>query len=363
MKSSPIINIKSFYIMMFIIHYAVLGIMIGFPFDVWVFLFLLMTLAGITLRWRLKLNDYTMFVDIAILLILMMLDSKAVLFIPIVLYQLSFKGKPLYSLFFILYVFLAKLDVSLIWFGLSATLFGLILFGWEKTYQDQLKKYDYLRMQKYDLIYDQSQLTYENMHIEHQARMSERQMIAEMLHDNLGHELSGASLSLKAYQTLIEVKKDEDAKKHLAIARKKVDASLEQLKHAVKTIEPVSHGLIEELFKIINDFFYPIDFKVMGDLNKLRMTRFQMINMITKEALTNIMKHAKPTYITYSIEITEHLVRLLIVNDGLLRGSGFEGHGLRYMRTRIETIGGTLSIDKNQIFQLIVTLPTKETKI
>src|SRR5690606_5896262 len=142
--------------------------------------------------------------------------------------------------------------------------FGYVLYGWHKTHQDLMKQYDTVRMQKYDLVYEQAQLNYENLHIEQQARNQERQAIAEVLHDNLGHDLSGASLSLKAYRMLLEHGDLEDADKHLVIAEKKVYQSIEALKDAVKAIEPVNHQLNEQLFKMIEDFIYPIDFEVIG---------------------------------------------------------------------------------------------------
>lgn len=360
MKEIPyLMHVKTVYILMFITQYILLGFILDFAFDSTVFLFLLVSFTGIALRWRIQLTDYVIVIEVLLFFLLFLIDVRAIYFVFILLYQLSFKGRPYFSLLFLIYLFAWNNDINLILLTLQTTIFGYILYEWNHTSTNQMRLYDQMRMEKYDLVYEQAQLSYENIQIENAARAAERQKIAEMLHDDLGHELSAASLSMKAYKTLLE-RNDETADKHLNVATLKLNSALESLKAAVKTIEPVNHQLNDQLIQMIDEFMYPINFKIIGSMHELSMIRYQMIITITKEALTNILKHAKPTRINYLIEINDYLIKLLISNDGVNNERLSTGHGLRYMRKRIESFGGTLSIQKAEEFRLLVTLPVKE---
>ena len=80
--------------------------------------------------------------------------------------------------------------------------------------------------------------------------------------------------------------------------------------------------------------------------------------MSVKEALTNITKHAAPHEITVNLTITDNIVKLVIENDGIISKDNKDtGNGLRYMRSRLEAINGSLSIQKEHSFKLIIILP------
>ena len=51
------------------------------------------------------------------------------------------------------------------------------------------------------------------------------------------------------------------------------------------------------------------------------------------------------------------MVRLLIKNDGVTSHTKGAGSGLKYMRRRIESLGGVLSLRKDYHFTLICVLP------
>lgn len=204
----------------------------------------------------------------------------------------------------------------------------------------------------------QSRLLSDYQDTETISRLTERQRIAEILHDNLGHELTAAHLSLKAYRALMDTKQFEKADITLRKSEKRLENALHQLKNSVKSIEPNIEIGLNDIVNLCNTYIYPVDFKHKGDISKLKPYIWQLTLMSIKEALTNITKHARPKTVNISLEVTEYIVRITIENDGIIDSSGKrEGNGLRYMRNRLEAVNGSLSIQKQDIFKLIVIIP------
>ena len=80
--------------------------------------------------------------------------------------------------------------------------------------------------------------------------------------------------------------------------------------------------------------------------------------MSVKEALTNITKHAVPIHINLNLAVTDYIVKLTIENDGIRNSNDkITGNGLRYMRSRLEAINGSVSIQKQDSFKLIIIIP------
>ena len=130
-----------------------------------------------------------------------------------------------------IYIFgLLEKDTAYYILLLQAGLFGFVLYHWSKDEQYLNEKNDRLRKKIYDLELVQSHLLSDYHDTEKIARLTERQKIAEHLHDNLGHELTGAHLSLKAYKTLLTQNKQKQAKMLLEKVEEKLTSSLEQLK-------------------------------------------------------------------------------------------------------------------------------------
>ena len=51
------------------------------------------------------------------------------------------------------------------------------------------------------------------------------------------------------------------------------------------------------------------------------------------------------------------MVRMMLENDVLSRSEQNWGNGLRYMRRRVEAVGGSLSAQKDATFRLIIVIP------
>jgi signal transduction histidine kinase len=81
---------------------------------------------------------------------------------------------------------------------------------------------------------------------------------------------------------------------------------------------------------------------------------------IYREALTNALRHAKPSYVSVDLELSAQRVRLRVENDGGDQqgsdGAG-GGRGLRGMRRRAGDLGGTFELDLGSTPRIDVELP------
>lgn len=351
------INQQGLYIFIMLIQFIIL-ISIAIPVtNPMVFLAILFILFSIVLRIRFIVKPAYMFIDIGIIILISILYPSAIITLYIYAYYFAYNNKFIYTLPLILIGFLLNTPSYYILL-IQAIMFGSLLNLWakENTYNKELQ--DSLRRQIYELELDRVHLLSDYQDTERISRLSERQRIAEILHDNLGHELTAAHLSLKAYKTLLDNDKLIQAEKVLENVEVKIEYSLEQLKRSIKNIEPSFETGLNDLKYLIDNYGYPIDFIHSGNPLRLKPYIWQLILMSVKEALTNITKHAAPHEITVNLTITDNIVKLVIENDGIISKDNKDtGNGLRYMRSRLEAINGSLSIQKEHSFKLIIILP------
>ena len=178
--------------------------------------------------------------------------------------------------------------------------------------------------------------------IEHLAKVAERERIARDLHDVLGHTLS-----------LIIVKS--------TLAGKLIEKYPEQAKNEISDIEKVSREAIAEIRGTLRGYS---TYKLTEELQRakaalgsagvelksqtaevtLTPAQESVLALITREAVTNVVRHAHARQCWLKLAASNGGCVLEIQDDG--RG-GFqgEGNGLRGMRERIEALGGRLERD------------------
>lgn len=353
-------NPQAFYIFIMLIQFVILlGMMIP-VFKPMVFLLFLFVVFSMALRLRFNLKPIYMLIDEAIIILVSIFYPPSYLCLGLFGLYFAYKNKLLYLSPLILIGFLLN-DRNYYLFLVQAIFFGIILYQWTKDNIINIEITDQLRRRIYELEFVQSRLLSDFQDTERISRLTERQRIAEILHDSLGHELTAAHLSLKAYKTLLEINKPYQAQKTLNKIEEKIEYSLAQLKDSVKYIEPIFETGFHDLTYLIENYIYPINFTHNGPITKLKSYIWQLILMSAKEALTNITKHATPEKINIYLEVTDYIVRLIIENDGINSAEkNMSGSGIRYMRNRLEAINGSLSVQIQDTYKLIIIIPIKD---
>lgn len=197
-----------------------------------------------------------------------------------------------------------------------------------------------------------------NEEIEHLAKVAERERIARDLHDVLGHTLSVITLKSELAGKLIE-RDPERAGKEIREVEQISRQALSDVRDAIRGYR--SKGLAAELAQA-KSTLETAGLTVQCDAAttmQLPAVQESVLSLAVREAVTNVVRHARASSCRLRIEQQNGSCRLEIADDG----QGFvtiEGNGLRGMRERVEMLGGTLERRNKSGTTLTITLPLKE---
>ncbi len=193
------------------------------------------------------------------------------------------------------------------------------------------------------------------------SKLEERNKIAQEIHDDIGHALSGSLLQLEAAKLLI----DKDVAKSKLIIQSTINVlrdGMENIRITLRNIKPPSEQLgINKLKLLIEEFSFNSDirtnFLYKGNTNKIATRQWKIIYDNLNEGLTNAMKYSKASKVTVNIEILNKLIKLEVKDDGVGCSNITKGLGIAGMEERVGNEGGKLIIDGSQGFSIISLIP------
>lgn len=180
------------------------------------------------------------------------------------------------------------------------------------------------------------------------ATLAERARIAREIHDNVGHQLTRASLQAEALRV---VHADEPGvAADFADVKRTVDEALQLVRTSVHALNDNAVDLSVQLERIVegarSDSGQQIELEVLAEHAPANVAN--CFAAVLREALSNAMRHAHAKTIT--VRCMEHpsFYQLVVTDDGAggVQASGrgaAEGMGLASMRERIEALGGTFT--------------------
>ncbi|GGR58835.1 two-component sensor histidine kinase [Deinococcus seoulensis] len=189
------------------------------------------------------------------------------------------------------------------------------------------------------------------------AADAERERIARDLHDLLGHTLSVIVLKSELAGKLAERDPARAAGEIREVERIGREA-LAEVRAAVSGYR--GSGVNAELAraKVALDTA-GVRLHVTGPLPALPPRTEQAAAMLLREAVTNVVRHARAREVQVSLTPHERGWQLVVRDDGV-GGTHPEGSGLTGMRERLRAIGGTLRRDGRGGTTLSATLPGEE---
>jgi two-component system sensor histidine kinase DesK len=203
------------------------------------------------------------------------------------------------------------------------------------------------------------QLLRKQEEVEHLARIAERERISRDLHDLLGHtlsliaikaELAGRLLQRDTAASAKEIKDIETTARH----------ALAEVRSAVTGFRQT--GFAQELAQA-RAALAAADVLLEADVQSFAMpaTAENVLALALREAVTNILRHARATRCQVSVRQEGGQIVCHISDDGAApvdHAALANGNGLRGMRERVAAAGGRLTLRPGRGLALELYLPT-----
>jgi two-component system sensor histidine kinase DesK len=189
------------------------------------------------------------------------------------------------------------------------------------------------------------------------AAVAERERIARDLHDVLGHTLSLIVLKAELAGRLIE-RDPVRAASEIGDVERTARTALAEVREAIGGYR--AKGLAAEI-EAARRTLDAAGVTLTGDdaavgFGVLTAAEETALALVLREAVTNIVRHARATTCKLRF-VSEGGQRRLIVQDDGHHGVLREGNGLRGMRERIEALGGNLQLEREGGTRLLIDLP------
>jgi NarL family two-component system sensor histidine kinase LiaS len=184
------------------------------------------------------------------------------------------------------------------------------------------------------------------------SALEERNRLARDLHDSVKQQVFAITMQLGAARTLID-QNPEAAKTHLLEAEQLAHQTRDELGVLINQLRPVAlegRSVTTALRDYVNDWSRQTKIKVTSRIEgepALDEIAEQTLLRIAQEALSNVARHSRANEVQLTLTQPADSVTLTISDNG----QGFEmgkvakGVGLDSMRERMETIGGSLSVE------------------
>ncbi len=186
------------------------------------------------------------------------------------------------------------------------------------------------------------------------ATLDERQRLARELHDAVTQTLFAAGLNAQALPA-IWAADPEEGKQCLRELQRLTWGALAEMRTVLVELRPSAltemdpRDLLQQLAQAASARAPELDVAVSVDGDRALPGEVQVVlYRVAQEALNNIVKHADARHVALRLVRRESGVELTVADDGrgFDAGSIPAGHmGIGIMRERVETVGGSLSID------------------
>lgn len=333
-----------FYSLFFIVYFVIP--LVGWPLIIYV----IMTLIISGLEW---LNGS--YLNLYVLLTGFYLIINSLSDLPVKAFRIYFFYQ-MFSICVLLYLH-EQLHLASV---LLAILVGYPLIKWNKIQVEQSEKQEMYEK----LVSEYRKLKRQTHESERAARLEERTKMARDIHDSVGHNLTALLMKLQIL-TMQEKKEEYEDLKQLA------SDSLEETRHAVKTLQAEESEGISSVLQLIRkleaESHIHLDFTLKQGVLSAHLTNEQNIVLyrVLQESLTNAMRHAfsREVKVVLALNAAEDLA--FTIKNRVHNDVGWQwGFGLTNMKKRVEELDGKLKVYQHeQEFVVDGILPLREEKV
>lgn len=186
------------------------------------------------------------------------------------------------------------------------------------------------------------------------ATLKERNRIAREIHDNVGHLLSRSILMVGALKAVNQAPGLSDS---LNTLESTLNSAMDSIRSSVHDLHDEAINLEEAIRGLLKDFtFCSVFFQYDMDREIPRDIKYSFIS-ITKEALSNIIKHSHASQVRLVMREHPALYQLCIEDNGTGTDLTDQGIGLINMKERVYTLKGNIQIQTQNGFRIFITIP------
>ncbi|MFZ6723784.1 sensor histidine kinase [Undibacterium sp. Ji49W] len=196
--------------------------------------------------------------------------------------------------------------------------------------------------------------------VENLARLAERERISRDIHDVLGHTLSVIALKADLARKLIKTDLAACANELTDIEQ----SARETLGEVRSTVRNNRANSLELELHLAKKALNAAEVKMIALIEQctIPLALENVIALSLREAITNIIRHAKATKCKITLSSDSQYIKLMVADDGMATHRDFtikKGSGLTGMTERIHALQGTLNIHHAHGMTIEISLPIK----
>jgi len=205
--------------------------------------------------------------------------------------------------------------------------------------------------------------------------LSERTRLAREIHDTLAQGLSSIVLMSRAAGRSLDAEDLNTARERLRVVEETASSALEQAREFVRSPGASSGAALPELLEALcsdterqaraAESPLSVRFRVSGEPRETPVELSQALLRASQASLANVLRHAGAEHAVLTLGFLERELTLDVFDDGV----GFrpdapavgDGVGLGLLRTRIESLGGSVVLESAPGEGTVVAIRVPET--
>ncbi|MFD0696227.1 sensor histidine kinase [Paenibacillus sp. GCM10027628] len=195
------------------------------------------------------------------------------------------------------------------------------------------------------------------------AQEEERKRIAREIHDGMAQTLANVVLRTEIAERMLGKQDIPSVKEELVDLKGQVRGGLEEVRKIIFNLRPMALddlGIVPTLRKYVQDFEEKhrirTQFNLVGKETRIPSGLEIAIFRLVQEALSNVIKHAKATFVSVELTLERDQVQIYVVDNGIgfdvmqteqriAKGNNF---GLLGMRERVELLDGSMVLESEK---------------
>lgn len=195
------------------------------------------------------------------------------------------------------------------------------------------------------------------------SKFGARNYVARELHDIIGHSLV---VTIKLLEVAKMYHNSDIAEEAIRDAVTSLDSGMTSMNNILENQSHVKYSttlLKKELQRMLDTIKHTgITAKLSVKASDIIIEEqtYDILKKVTQELITNALKHSHAKEIFISLNFTNKLINMMVIDNGVGRISLREGNGLKGIRSRLELIKGSIEFvtNKNEGFLSRIRIET-----